>query len=272
MTTTQTGERSSLIRAQDLSVTLDGQTILDAVSVELERNSIVSLIGPNGSGKTTLVRALLGLQTVSGTIWRAPGLRIGYVPQTVQFDRTLPITVRRFLSLSVGRASDRLAAVLSEVGAAELAEQPMQTLSGGESRRVLLAAALLREPDLLVLDEATAGMDVTGQTAFYARLREIRDERHCGILLVSHDLHLVMAATDFVLCLNNHICCSGQPDAVSRDPAYLNLFGPDQAAQLAVYHHDLAHHQHHHNAHEHGGHEHPGHHHGDHMQDQHRHG
>lgn len=235
-----------LVEARNLSVTADGKVILDDISLELRRRQIVSLIGPNGSGKTTLVRALLGLQSADGSLWRDPAMTIGYVPQSLQFDRTLPMTVARFLALSGGRNRRDCSAILDEVGATELLEQPMLSLSGGESRRVLLAAALLRNPDLLVLDEATAGMDITGLTAFYARLRRIRDDRDCGILLVSHDLHLVMAATDFVLCLNNHICCSGQPDAVSRDPAYLNLFGPDQAEQLAIYHHDLAHHHHHH--------------------------
>lgn len=254
-------ESHVLIKARNLSVTVDGHTVLDDVTMDLERRQIVSLIGPNGSGKTTLVRALLGLQPASGTLWRDPALKIGYVPQSVQFDHTLPMTVRRFLALVGRRSRHDDEAILEEVGADDLLEQAMQSLSGGESRRVMLAAALLGDPDLLVLDEATAGMDVTGQTAFYARLREIRDARDCGILLVSHDLHLVMAATDFVLCLNNHVCCSGRPDAVSRDPAYLNLFGPDAAAQLAVFHHDLAHHHHHHSD-SHDGPVHADHHHG----------
>ncbi len=246
---TESDDRSRselLVRARDLSAHHDGVIVLDGVTLELRRGQIVSLIGPNGSGKTTLVRSLLGLQQASGTIERLPGIRVGYVPQTVAFDRTLPMTVRRYLQLASGQRRGDWDAALTEVGAAHVLDRPMQTLSGGESRRVLLAAALLGAPDLLVLDEATAGMDVTGQAAFYELIRTIRDDRNCGVLLVSHDLHLVMAATDFVLCLNTHICCSGRPDTVSQDPAYLTLFGRDQAAQLAVFHHDLAHHHHHH--------------------------
>ena len=235
-----------MISAERLSVRFDDALVVDGVSLELRRGQIVSLIGPNGSGKTTLVRSLLGLQSAAGRIDRAADLRIGYVPQNVQLDRTMPMTVRRFLALASGLRRADWAAALAEVGAGHVLEQPMQTLSGGESRRVLLAAALLGNPDLLVLDEATAGMDITGQAAFYELIRAIRDQRHCGVLLVSHDLHLVMAATDYVLCLNTHVCCSGRPDAVSRDPAYLNLFGATAAPQLALYHHDLAHHQHHH--------------------------
>lgn len=247
MSATQATAEGALISATGLCVRFQGAAVLDDVSVSLQRGEIVSLIGPNGSGKTTLVRALLGLQaTSSGRIERAPGLAIGYVPQNLHIEPTMPISVRRFLKLTYRRRRGDWSGVLDEVGAGHLLDRPMQSLSGGENRRVLLAAALLREPDLLVLDEATAGMDVSGQSQFYGQVRRIRDERQCAILLVSHELHLVMAATDFVLCLNTHVCCSGHPEAVTQHPAYIELFGAESARQLALYQHDLAHHEHHH--------------------------
>jgi zinc transport system ATP-binding protein len=239
--------RQVLIEAAGVTVRHGRTTVLDRVDLRLHAGEILSLIGPNGSGKTTLVRALLGLQPAEGRIARPAGLRIGYVPQHLPIDRTLPLTVDRFLRLVGRRRAAGLDEALAEVGLpAALLRQPMQGLSGGEARRVLLAAALLGRPELLVLDEATAGMDVAGLGEFYDLVRRLRDERGCGILMVSHDLHLVMAATDFVLCLDTHVCCTGRPEAVSRDPAFLSLFGGAVPPQLAVYHHDLAHHQEHH--------------------------
>jgi zinc transport system ATP-binding protein len=203
------------------------------------------VIGPNGAGKTTLLRVALGLQRPdAGHLHRRAGLRFGYVPQRLAIDETLPLTVRRFLALSP-RVPRDLAAALAEVGAAYTLDLPVQTLSGGELQRVLLARALLREPDLLVLDEPVQGVDIKGQAELFALIRRVRDKRGCAVLLVSHDLHLVMAATDRVVCLNHHVCCSGHPEAVSRDPAYRALFGAaiDGFALYAHRHdhsHDLA--------------------------------
>ncbi len=236
----------ALLEAVGVDVRLGGQLVLDNVDLTVAPGEIVTLIGPNGSGKSTLIRAVLGLTALdAGRVRLGPGIRVGYVPQHFRVEATLPLSVRRFLLLALDRrAADsgaRIALVLEEVGCGALLETPFQGLSGGESRRVLLAQALLREPDLLVLDEPSTGVDAAGQAELYSLIRAVRDRRGCGVLLVSHDLHLVMAATDRVVCLNRHVCCSGRPETVTRDPEYLALFGPDLAGALAVYTHDHDH-------------------------------
>ena len=228
----------NLVEARGVGVGIRGREILAHVDIAVGRGELVTLVGPNGSGKTTLVRTLLGLVTPDrGSVYRAPGIRIGYVPQRFQIDPSLPLTVGRFLRLFGKGRADRIEALLDEVGIAYAVEAAVHALSGGELRRVLMARALLREPDLLVLDEPMAGVDVTGQAELYELIRRIRDARGCGVLVVSHDLHLVMATTDRVFCLNGHICCSGAPEQVSRDPEFLALFGPDVARELALYTH-----------------------------------
>jgi len=236
-----------LFEGRDLTCIRGERCVFAELSFALAAGGALVLTGPNGSGKSTLVRVLLGLIAPDcGTIRRRDGLRIGYMPQVMVVDPSLPLTVGRFLALGAdsprGRRRDAIAAVLDEVGAAALADLPIQRVSGGEMRRVLLARALLREPDLLVLDEPVAGVDIVGQGELYALIRRIRDDRGCGVLMVSHDLHLVMRATDTVVCLNGHVCCSGRPDSVSRDPEYLALFGPRVAETLGVYAHDHDHH------------------------------
>ncbi|WP_459868765.1 zinc ABC transporter ATP-binding protein ZnuC [Endothiovibrio diazotrophicus] len=236
-----------LIDAAGLRLRINGREVLEGVDLRVERGEIVTLIGPNGAGKTTLVRIVLGLlQADGGRVRRAPNLRVGYMPQRLALSENLPLTARRFLTLTDGCQPQRLAEVSAEVGIGHLLDQPMQGLSGGETQRVLLGRALLREPELLVLDEPVQGVDVTGQSELYALIGRIRDRHRCGVLMVSHDLHLVMAATDRVLCLNRHVCCSGHPEAVSRHPAYLELFGARASARLAVYTH---HHNHTHDIH-----------------------
>lgn len=239
-----TAAQPALIEARNLTVRRGEVPVLDHVDLALQAGEIVCVIGPNGSGKTTLLRALLGLVAAQdGTVARRAGLRIGYMPQRLVIDPTLPITLERFLGLSrdVNAAARRQA--MQETGIAHLADRPMQGLSGGETQRALLARALLNKPDLLMLDEPAQGVDVNGQVELYELIGRIRRERGCAVLMVSHDLHLVMAATDRVICLNGHICCTGHPEDVSRDPAYLSLFGPRAAQALAVYQH---HHDHHH--------------------------
>jgi len=229
---------------QGIHVNADGRAILDGVDLSVGRGEIVTLIGPNGSGKTTLARVLLGLVDPDrGTVWRQPGIVIGYLPQRVSVDGSLPLTVNRFLRLTARRRDRNIADALREVGTAHLGESDISVLSGGELQRVMLARALLREPDLLVLDEPAQGVDFTGQIALYDLIGQIRRRHGCGILVISHDLHLVMAATDRVVCLNHHICCSGAPETVRRNPEYLALFGPAAASGLAVYahHHDHDH-------------------------------
>jgi len=193
------------------------------------------------------LRIILGLVAAdSGEISKKPNLKIGYVPQKITVDPTLPLTVRRFLSLGGKLAEKQLSQVLAEVGISQLLNNPIQSVSGGEMQRILLARALLRNPDLLALDEPAQGVDVTGQAELYELIAKIRTQRGCGVLLVSHDLHMVMSATDRVICLNGHVCCAGHPEAVSADPEYVALFGRKVAGTFAVYHH---HHDHHHTPH-----------------------
>lgn len=236
-----------LATVENLSVTLHGNPILHQVDLEVKAGEIVALIGPNGAGKSTLVRVVLGLlRPDSGQVWRKPGLRIGYVPQRLAIDDTLPLTVRRFITLSTPATRAQVLAALDEVGAGAVLNSPVRTISGGELQRVLLARALLRQPDLLVLDEPVQGVDLSGQYELYELISTLRQSHGCGILVVSHELHLVMAATDQVICLNRHVCCSGHPDHVARDPAFLQLFGMEGARSMAIYHHD---HNHRHDLH-----------------------
>ncbi|MCY4407617.1 MAG: metal ABC transporter ATP-binding protein [Rhodospirillaceae bacterium] len=231
-----------LASGRDLVVRYGGRTVLDRVSIEVRRREVVSVIGPNGAGKTTAVRALLGLiKPNSGVVERAPGVVVGYVPQRIAPESLLPLTVRRFLSMAGRRARADAAAVLDEVGTAAVIDRQLSGLSGGEFRRVLLARALLRDPDLLVLDEPIQQVDFAGQLAMHQLIGRLRDRRGCGVLIVSHDLHLVLGATDRVVCINGHVCCAGEPEEVSRHPEYISLFGPGAAAGLAVYTHDHDH-------------------------------
>ncbi len=226
-----------LIRLAGVGVTFAGQAVLQDVQLSVRPGEIVTLIGPNGAGKTTLVRAVLGLlRTNSGSVWRKPKLRIGYMPQKLHVDATLPLSVLRFLRLVPGVARAQAQAALAEVGAEQVIDSPLQSISGGELQRVLLARALLRKPELLVLDEPVQGVDVAGQAELYRLITQLRDRHGCGVLMVSHDLHLVMSTTDQVVCLNRHVCCSGHPEQVSGDPAFVELFGQD-AKSLAIYHH-----------------------------------
>jgi len=221
-----------------LDVCFGAARVLNHVDLTIGQGEIVSLIGPNGAGKSTLVRATVGLLKPSaGRIWRRPGLRLGYVPQRLSIDRVLPLTVRRFLELARAAPGQDVGTALQEVDAAALAGQQVHGLSGGEFQRVLLARALLRGPHLLVLDEPLQGVDFGGQLALYDLIGRLRDRHGLGVLMVSHDLHIVMAATDRVVCLNHHVCCAGAPEAVTRDPHYIALFGPEAARRLAVYTH-----------------------------------
>jgi zinc transport system ATP-binding protein len=237
-----------LVETHGICLQLQDRPILEHVDMRVHRGEIVTLIGPNGAGKSTLVRIILGLQKPdSGRVVVTPGTRIGYMPQRLVIDSTLPLTVRRFLTLAQRATVERLKSVLHEVGGGYLLDAPMQTLSGGETQRVLLARAMLRNPELLILDEPVQGVDVAGQEELYRLIGSIRRRHHCGILMISHDLHIVMSATDQVMCLNRHVCCSGHPDTVRTDPSYTALFGvPGRPEVLTAYSH---HHDHNHDIH-----------------------
>jgi zinc transport system ATP-binding protein len=252
--------QAPLLHARGIVKRFGRRTVLDHVDLSVSGREIVTVIGPNGAGKSTLLRILLGLLAPdAGEQHLAPGIKIGYMPQRLPVDETLPLTVRRFLRLGQAGSEAQLRSALDEVGAADVLDTPIQLVSGGEFQRVLLARALLRDPALLVLDEPVQGVDVAGQEDLFRLILEIRDRRGCGVLMVSHDLHLVMAATDTVVCLNHHVCCTGRPEAVRVDPAYLALFGAARGGELAVYHHhhdhvhDVPHHAH---AHDHADHDH----------------
>ena len=227
-----------LVSGRGLVVRHGRRAVLDRVSIEVGRREVVSLIGPNGAGKTTAARALLRLiRPDAGAVRHAPGIVVGYVPQRIAPDALLPITVRRFLEMARRRRRADPAAALAEVGAAGVIDRQLYGLSSGEFRRVLLARALLRDPDILVLDEPAQQVDFRGQLAMYELIGRLRDRHGCGVLVISHDLHLVMSATDRVVCINGHICCAGEPEAVGRHPEYIALFGPRAADALAVYTH-----------------------------------
>ncbi|MDR0807487.1 MAG: zinc ABC transporter ATP-binding protein ZnuC [Enterobacteriaceae bacterium] len=235
---------ASLLNLENISVVFGSRNVLSNISLTLDAGQILTLLGPNGAGKSTLVRVVLGLiAPTSGKVSCPKDLRIGYVPQKLYLDPTLPLTVERFMYLRPHVKKADIIPALSRVQAKHLINMPMQKLSGGETQRVLLARALLNRPQLLVLDEPTQGVDVNGQLALYDLIERLRNELNCAVLMVSHDLHLVMAKTDEVLCLNQHICCSGAPETVSEHPEFIAMFGKHGAQQLAIYHH---HHNHQH--------------------------
>ena len=233
-----------LLRASNLSYAAGKRVILDRVSFELRRAQITTIIGPNGAGKSTLTNIVNGLiNNFDGEIERAPGLRIGYLPQKVYVNTLMPLSVLRLLRLTHNSSDREIEHALAQTGVSYLQQRQVQSLSEGELKRVLLARTTLGQPDLIVLDEPTAGVDVSGEIRMYELIGELRTELQCAVLLVSHDLHLVMSKTDQVLCLNQHLCCSGLPESVSQHPEYLALFGQQAADSIAIYahHHDHEH-------------------------------
>lgn len=239
----------SLISTQGLTLKFGAKVVLDSVDLHIDKGEIVTLVGPNGSGKTTLLRALIGAIPSHGKISRAANLKIGYVPQKLLLDPSLPLSVKRFLNLPKRHPFAQVAAALETGGAGHLAESAMADLSGGQLQRVLLARALLNKPDLLILDEATQGLDQPGAATFYQQIEDVRARLGCAVLMVSHDLHVVMAASDRVVCLNGHVCCQGTPAIVASAPEYRALFGTGTGGAFALYRHE---HSHSHDDHVHG--------------------
>jgi len=232
---------NALFSARSVWLTRAGRAILQSVDIDIAEGEILTLIGPNGAGKTTLVRVLLGLEKPDrGTVLRKPGLVVGYVPQRFAIDRAIPLTVARFIALGRRVEDEDAKRALADVGAEKLADRQLSELSGGELQRVVLARALVGSPGVLVLDEPARGIDYTGEAELYALIGRLRSERGFGVLLVSHDLHVVMAQSDRVVCLNRHVCCSGVPQSVAQHPEYARLFGAQVARALALYqhHHD----------------------------------
>ena len=236
----------TLAALRGIGVRFGRREVLHDVDLAIGAGEIVTVVGPNGSGKSTLLRVLIGaVRPFAGEVVRAPGLRIGYVPQKLPLDPTLPMTVARFLSLPERRGADEIAGALERAGAAGLARRQLAELSGGEAQRAMLARALLGAPQLLLLDEPTQGLDQPASATFYRQIAAVRDETGCAVLLVSHELHVVMSASDRVICLNGHVCCQGTPEVVSSMPEYRALFGTGTGGALALYRHE---HDHHHEA------------------------
>lgn len=232
----------SLITVQNLSVGYGANTVLHDVTLSVEAGEIVTIVGPNGSGKTSLLKAIIGAaRPTSGQVQLKPGLRIGYVPQTLHIDATLPITVERFMSLTQRVTRTDCVSVLATAGVPDLLKRQMSQLSGGQFQRVLLARALINRPDVLLLDEATQGLDQPGSAAFYRQIEDVRRDTGCAIVMISHELHVVMSASDRVICLNGHVCCAGTPAVVASAPEYRALFGTGTGGALALYRHDHDH-------------------------------
>lgn len=234
----QAVQAPALIGVERASVDAGGRRILDSVTLDIHAREIVTIIGPNGAGKTTLARLLLGvIPAAAGRVHRLPGLTLGYVPQRFRIEPTIPLTVERFMTLGVRATRQIIADRLRETGGEHLAQAQLTHLSGGEFQRVLLARALMGNPQLLVLDEPVQAVDYTGAAQLYDLIDTIRRQRGCGILLISHDLHVVLGASDRVICLNRHICCEGVPTAVAQHPEYVRLFGQAASESFGLYRH-----------------------------------
>ena len=232
----------SLVQVEDVSVRYGARTVLSNVSLRVEKGEIVTIVGPNGSGKTSLLRAIIGaVKPSKGRVVRNDDVKIGYIPQRLHIDDTLPITVTRFLKLPGGTTGADINQALTQAGVPDLADAQLSQLSGGQFQRVLLARALIGKPDLLLLDEATQGLDQRGSASFYQQIERVRQDTGCAVLMISHELHVVMSASDRVICLNGHVCCEGAPAVVASAPEYRALFGTGTGGALALYRHEHDH-------------------------------
>ena len=228
----------SLITVENLSLKYGANFVLRKINLKVKSGEIVTIVGPNGSGKTSLLKAIIGaVQPSEGYIKLKPKLKIGYIPQRLNFDKTLPITVERFMTLTEKASKSTYMSALQTAGVEELLKNQMSSLSGGQFQRILLARALLGSPEVLILDEATQGLDQPGSAAFYRQIEQVRHNTGCAVLMISHDLHVVMSASDRVVCLNGHVCCEGTPSAVVSKPEYQELFGAGTDGALALYRH-----------------------------------
>lgn len=239
--------KSPLLELKNINVIFEQKIALQNINLVIYPNTITTIVGPNGGGKSTLLKVLLRLITpTSGTVQYSKNVKTGYVPQKIHLDHSFPITVKKFLSLKKDITQADIQQVLELLSITHLINNNLQRLSGGEMQRVLLARAILNKPNLLVLDEPTQGVDITGQAELYQLIQQTQQQLNCAILMVSHDLHLVMADTNEVLCINQHICCGGTPEAISSDPKFIHFFGDQFSKNVAFYTH---HHNHKHDMH-----------------------
>ena len=230
-------DQNILVKLKDAGFQINDKWLVKGVSLQVEKGKIVTLIGPNGSGKSTTAKIALGIyKKIDGSVEKNTD-KIGYVPQKISIDWTLPLRVKDFMVLTENINDDQINEALSLTGVMHLKNKNLGNLSGGEFQRVLLARAISKKPELLVLDEPVQGVDYTGEIALYALIKKISDTLNCGILLISHDLHTVMTATDHVVCLNGHVCCSGSPIDVAKNSEYKTLFGEQASQILSVYEH-----------------------------------
>ncbi len=226
-----------LLKVENAGVSINDKSLVKGVSFEIKQGEIVTLIGPNGSGKSTTAKIALGIyKKIDGKVKKYTD-KIGYVPQKISIDWTLPIRVLDFMTLTEELTQDQINIALNLTGVEHLKNKSLSNLSGGEFQRVLIARAISKKPELLVLDEPVQGVDFKGEIALYELIKQISEKMKCGILLISHDLHVVMSATDFVLCLNGHVCCSGAPHKVVKDSKYKELFGDRASNILSLYEH-----------------------------------
>ena len=236
--------KKKLIELNSCGVFRNDKWLVRGVSIQVFKEQIVTLIGPNGSGKSTTAKMALGiLKPDEGTNFIQEGIKISYVPQKISIDWSLPLRVIDFMNLIEKNNIDNIIETLSITGIGHLLYQDVRNLSGGEFQRLLMARAIIKEPDFLVLDEPVQGVDYNGEIALYNLIKKISVTLNCGILLISHDMHFVMSTTDHVVCLNGHICCSGTPSSVVKNPEYIKLFGEHNSETLSYYqhHHDHSH-------------------------------
>jgi zinc transport system ATP-binding protein len=230
---------SLLIKAENLNLIKQGNHILKNINVTINDKDFITIIGPNGAGKSMLLKCLMGLEPIDeGVIIHKTDLKIGYVPQRLTPDKTMPLTVKKFLTLRKRINKAILEKTTMETNVTPILSKQLSVLSGGELQRVLLARSLLHDPDILILDEPAQNLDISGQLSFYKLIERIYEERGLSILMVSHDLHMVMASTRQVICLFHHICCSGEPRTITKNPEFISLFGDDMADMMAVYQHN----------------------------------